>query len=779
MGRAMHRCIELASLAAFAAIVSVPFTMPEDGSGCNMTYMYPAWRKERVKGDSGEFEEHNYGLFRYLEKDKEPRHRESPRPVLFVAGNAGSYRQVRSVASVVANGGLPLDVFSVDYDEELSALNGDVGMRQVRYLALVAEQLCAAYQSPDVYIVSHSMGGIIAAAAASELRNCSFPLIVMLSTPLAQPPLLDDPGMRSLYGQAHRNLDAASAGAAPRLVVSLSGGIRDVLVPSSNTLRPPPAGGGAAFYAAVATHELFMGAGCDHLAMAWCNQVVGFVGALLKEAPKLRTDPGPPLPLLFSWKGAHGRLRKRQAAAQEFSDLSALREAAGGRQVACSPLPPAAAGDQGGAAGPPFFAVVVHKNAAGVVAARRQQQQQQQQQPLFAAKLLTPALALFAAPAGAGSSEAGAQLCLWGLSWRGAPAAAGDAAAGGLLLFARGFELTADVPYTVTAARSPLAAAAEQSFGRLGLTLWEAAERHMHYSVTVTSTCPAHDAAVVFEGHRVMPSGKQGAAAQFVAARLPADGTPAFGGGDPSTPGPPFLAVVQAAGCETTASVRPLWRATLWAAFLPPGASNAAAAAAALVLARHAVGTVPAGHRTAAAVGVHAVVLARLPLLHVAPLFFVPSLLLWVASLRVFRVDSRAVKIVLIVLVAVFASALGVHALYSYIAAFVMNLCFCGDKWVGAWLLLKGAHVGCLFAADPSLAASHHHEPLLLLFLGSNLQHRAGAVPSWVAAARMLAALAAVFACVSFAPSTAAVDCLAAAAIIEAAVAMWRTAPTP
>ena len=62
---------------------------------CEMTYMNPSY--SRIPMDSG------YGLYLYREAWVQPA-QPAGYPVLFIPGNAGSYQQVRSLATTAATG---------------------------------------------------------------------------------------------------------------------------------------------------------------------------------------------------------------------------------------------------------------------------------------------------------------------------------------------------------------------------------------------------------------------------------------------------------------------------------------------------------------------------------------------------------------------------------------------------------------------------------------------------------------------------------------------------
>lgn len=85
-------------------------------------------------------------------------------PIIFVPGNAGSYKQVRSLASVgllmSAHKGSHLNYFSIDLNEELSAFIGDKLERQTRFLYHSIRRICDLYKHvPNIrlILIGHSI----------------------------------------------------------------------------------------------------------------------------------------------------------------------------------------------------------------------------------------------------------------------------------------------------------------------------------------------------------------------------------------------------------------------------------------------------------------------------------------------------------------------------------------------------------------------------------------------------------------------------------------------
>jgi glycosylphosphatidylinositol deacylase len=80
-------------------------------------------------------------------------------------GNADSYRQVRSLGSVAYRMGdkqRQLDFFSIDFNEELSALFGGVLEQQTEYVAYAIQRILSLYKTKKtIILVGNSIGGLL------------------------------------------------------------------------------------------------------------------------------------------------------------------------------------------------------------------------------------------------------------------------------------------------------------------------------------------------------------------------------------------------------------------------------------------------------------------------------------------------------------------------------------------------------------------------------------------------------------------------------------------
>ncbi|KAI9020547.1 GPI inositol-deacylase PGAP1-like protein, partial [Hyaloraphidium curvatum] len=228
-------------------------------------------------------------------------------PVIFVPGNAGSYRQVRSLATESAseawnwtrsqegcrvlkdrNPELALDCstyrprkltfFALDFREELSAFRGTTLLDQAEYLNDALRFVQGLYLAvgarvpPTVAIVAHSMGGIVARAAFTLPNHSagSVDLLVTLATPHARAPLALDRATVQLYGRLASAWEASSPSVA---LVSIAGGNRDHMFGSELCTTSGFASAGSSF-TAFTTGIADVWLTTDHLSILWCNQLV-------------------------------------------------------------------------------------------------------------------------------------------------------------------------------------------------------------------------------------------------------------------------------------------------------------------------------------------------------------------------------------------------------------------------------------------------------------------------------------------------------------------------
>lgn len=297
-----------------------------------------------------------------------PSRRYTGSPVLFVHGNAGSHKQMRSLASVALRKSLDLarsrqprhlDYFAVDYNEELSAAFGGYLQPQADYLAHCVHAISRLYtHQPGLIIVAHSMGGKVAQAAMQHANvSALVHTMLLIATPVDRPVVDVDFYTSAFYRrvdaywQQHRstqqvatNLTATCGGSAyacttavaptesdapasPNpalldhvLLVTIGGGERDRLVHAG--LTRSRFGDLHAMSPAVPLVWL----STDHLCSVWCLQQVLVLNRFLFDiVDGQRAEPHTKRSRLLAARQhlAPHRLARRQSAVQLVTDAEA------------------------------------------------------------------------------------------------------------------------------------------------------------------------------------------------------------------------------------------------------------------------------------------------------------------------------------------------------------------------------------------------------------------------------------------------------------------------
>lgn len=225
-------------------------------------------------------------------------------------------------------GALPLDFFTVDFNEDFSAFHGVTLLEQAEYANDAVRYILSLYtQSPRtgafgrplpdpgaVLIIGHSMGGIVARKMLDmfNYQIGSVNTILSISTPHAVPPVTLDRRIETVYKAVDRLWAGAfsrSADSRPRaapirpdnfgagvvdtnpladvLLISLSGGTSDTTIsPSDSSLLSvvPPSHGLTAFTTSVPG----VWSPIDHLAILWCDQLRRVLARVLLDVSDSR-----------------------------------------------------------------------------------------------------------------------------------------------------------------------------------------------------------------------------------------------------------------------------------------------------------------------------------------------------------------------------------------------------------------------------------------------------------------------------------------------------------
>ncbi|KAJ3331537.1 GPI inositol deacylase [Blyttiomyces sp. JEL0837] len=223
-----------------------------------MTYMYPDYveipMNQSNLAKSGKSRlSHKYSLWLYKERGGQSAdwtNEPQGTPVLFLPGNAGSSRQVRSLGSVAADysrlHNLPkLDFFTVEINDEFTAFDVSLILEQAEYVNGAIDHILSMYRGrslvppASVIIIAHSMGGIVARTiyALPSYQNRTVNTIITLATPHFAPPMPADKSMCQLFSGIDKfwksHIGKVGSALANVVLISIAGGNRDTLIQSN------------------------------------------------------------------------------------------------------------------------------------------------------------------------------------------------------------------------------------------------------------------------------------------------------------------------------------------------------------------------------------------------------------------------------------------------------------------------------------------------------------------------------------------------------------------
>ncbi|NWU77434.1 PGAP1 deacylase, partial [Onychorhynchus coronatus] len=257
---------------------------------CSMTYMYeyPEYLKIKLPKKTARrypaYELYLYGEGNYAEENKNLLL--TGIPVLFLPGNAGSYKQVRSLGSIALRKAEDVDFkyhfnfFSVNFNEELVALYGGSLQRQTKFVHECIKVILKLYRGGEfaptsVAIVGHSMGGLVARALLTlksfkpELIN----LLITQATPHVAPVMPLDRYLTDFYTAVNNHWMLKAQDLRNLTTLSVAGGFRDYQVRS-----------GLAFLPRLSQHDSALSvvssavprawASTDHLSIVWCKELI-------------------------------------------------------------------------------------------------------------------------------------------------------------------------------------------------------------------------------------------------------------------------------------------------------------------------------------------------------------------------------------------------------------------------------------------------------------------------------------------------------------------------
>ncbi|KAL9020203.1 MAG: hypothetical protein Q9185_002573 [Variospora sp. 1 TL-2023] len=316
--RSPWSCSLFTGAATVAAIFLMLFilhsfvTRQLDSKGCDMYYTrskffnFADFDTEHTRFAS----KYSLHLYREIGYDEDPKDQVKGVPVLFIPGNAGSYRQARSLASetvqhyyntvqqdkeALKGGATSIDFFSVDFNEDFTAFHGQTLLDQAEYLNDAVAYILSLYHDPrrsqrdsglpdpsSVILIGHSMGGVAARTMLTmpNYQSNSINTIITISAPHARSPVSVDADLVRTYQRVNTYWrDAYSQKWASDnplwhvTLISIAGGSLDTTVPSdyaSLASLVPSTHGFTVFTSSIPG----MWTGADHIQTTWCVQLV-------------------------------------------------------------------------------------------------------------------------------------------------------------------------------------------------------------------------------------------------------------------------------------------------------------------------------------------------------------------------------------------------------------------------------------------------------------------------------------------------------------------------
>ncbi|XP_071964178.1 GPI inositol-deacylase-like isoform X2 [Antedon mediterranea] len=259
-------------------------------NSCSMTYMfqYPTYMpvpgiKEEIQNAFPRYGLYLYGEGEYAKKSKNMKL--DGVPVLFIPGNAGSYKQVRSLGSVALRKAekysFHFDYFSVDLDGELVGMYGGFLQHQTEYVVHCINHILSLYQHlknppQNVVIVGHSMGGLIARALflSPKFNSKLVNTIITQATPHDSPVVKADKELDEFQLSVNKFWkNEMNDTLSDVVVLSVGGGFRDNLVRSGLTFLTDvmhPSRSLSVVTSAIPRVWL----STDHLCVVWCKELV-------------------------------------------------------------------------------------------------------------------------------------------------------------------------------------------------------------------------------------------------------------------------------------------------------------------------------------------------------------------------------------------------------------------------------------------------------------------------------------------------------------------------
>ncbi|CAI2355095.1 unnamed protein product [Caenorhabditis sp. 36 PRJEB53466] len=297
--RRRNECCEFFEIVSFTAVIVIIVVVAAFGAylhttvhgsnTCQMTYMYRRLEFQLQNIAMPYPPTKKYSLSVYNEGVRWRNHsgiEPGQIPVLFIPGSQGSAKQARSLASLMQNktesrrAPFSFRFFAVDFDEEITFLNGNIGNRQLDYVMHAIRKIKSLMKhnrKQKIVLVGHSYGGMTALLTTIHKDHQNdVELVIVKGAPVNKQPILIDWLSMRLSMFLVNQWNAIQVKELKHVgVVAYTGGLRDYLIPDewsvmkNITHRP--------LWAIEGVSDL----GADHLAILWCNEFVRHVSRVL------------------------------------------------------------------------------------------------------------------------------------------------------------------------------------------------------------------------------------------------------------------------------------------------------------------------------------------------------------------------------------------------------------------------------------------------------------------------------------------------------------------
>ncbi|XP_075790358.1 GPI inositol-deacylase isoform X1 [Pelodiscus sinensis] len=300
------------ALAALALLGVRDVLFLHEENRCSMTYMYeyPEYLKiklpKKISRRYPTYELYLYGEGNYAEENKNLIL--TGIPVLFLPGNGGSYKQVRSLGSIALRKAEDIDFkyhfnfYTVNFNEELVALYGGSLQRQTRFVHECIKVILKLYKDQEyapksVVIVGHSMGGLVARALLT-LKNFKPELINLLitqATPHVAPVMPLDKYLTDFYTAVNNHWILKAQDVRNLTTLSVAGGFRDYQVRSGLAFLPGLSQHSSALFV-VSSAVPRTWVSTDHLSIVWCKELIlatirAFFDLIDENTKQITEDP--------------------------------------------------------------------------------------------------------------------------------------------------------------------------------------------------------------------------------------------------------------------------------------------------------------------------------------------------------------------------------------------------------------------------------------------------------------------------------------------------------